>query len=106
MKNCHQRNQELTIQRITKQMTQHCVGSFTAEQAIDTEELLETSFPASLGAHIVSDGPSSSSDDDDDYSLTTEDVEGVWNDWLKQQPKESIKLCPLCFVIILLIILG
>ena len=79
-----------------QQITQHCVDS-TTKQAVHTEELLETSFPVSLGARIVSDGPSSSSDsdsdsDDDDYSLTTEDVEGVWNDWLKQQPKESIKI--------------
>ena len=72
------------------QMIQPCSDDFTAEQA---EELLETSFPVSMGAHTVSDEPSSSSDSDDgDYSLSTEDVEGVWKDWLKQQPKESIKI--------------
>jgi len=32
------------------------------------------------------------SSDSEDYSLTTEDVQGVWKDWLQQLPKENIKI--------------
>ena len=61
-------------------------SGFTTEQAVPTEEPLDASFTVSLGGQRDSEEPTSSSCDseDDDYSLTAEDLQSVWKDWLKQ----------------------